>query len=719
MNNSEIDFAAFELGAARLKLRSDIGFSFRQSRHGKSYLIEDEANSKFYRVGIPEYTFLSMLDGKTTIQSAIASTSAKLGHAAFSESEAARLCKWLIDAELAEKNRHDMQQWQETTERRKVSERMQWLNPIMLKIPIGNPDRFFSRLDGYLGAALNRWTLIAWLVMCMLGSLLAVISFDDLVNPPTPILDRNNWLYLGVSWILLRFIHETSHGLVCKKNGGRVREWGVLFLLMIPLPYVDVTSAWRFPDRRSRILTSAAGMMAELFLAAIACIIWFSSEDGLIRQTALNTMLAASLTTVIFNMNPLMRFDGYHILSDWLDAPNLSTHGRQYMRTKFRKLFYDLESGEPAWRSSQARLIRNYAIAATVWKVMIFVSLLLAALSLFDGIGLLIALVSAVLWVGVPAYKIIRFALLGAESEQPNRKRLALAVSGLGFLVIVGGLAIPAPTVLTSPAVIQPDPVTVVRGKSAGFLREWFITPGQRVSKGDALCRLENVDLISEVKQLGAQVQASDQRLRASQATLDPATARIEFENLQDLQNRFIEANELSDGLLVLAPSDGIVIASDLEARLGTYVQSGDEIVTVAGNNAQQAVSLVAQTDARSLEDLVGQPAEVRVWGSELGRISGTVKKVYPRVQTTLPHFSFAAPVGGDLAVQQSAEDSGDWILVKPHLQIEVALPQDAEFRSGQPAQVTIRAATGSLGGYLVTKVNRFFSDRVTRTHGL
>ena len=142
-----IDYAAFELGAARPRLRDDLRFSLRHARHGPSYIIEDETNSKFYRVGLAEYTFLSLLDGQRTVQTAVAATAAELGHQAFSENEAAALCKWLIDAGLADKRRHDHDRWQDNRTQKKLTARMQWINPIMLKIPLGNPDKVVTAVE--------------------------------------------------------------------------------------------------------------------------------------------------------------------------------------------------------------------------------------------------------------------------------------------------------------------------------------------------------------------------------------------------------------------------------------------------------------------------------------------------------------------------------------------------------------------------------------------
>ncbi len=719
----EIDYAAFELGIARPRLRDDLRFSLRKSRHGPTYIIEDETNSKFYRVGLAEYTFLSLLDGDTTVQSAIAATAAKLGYEAFNEAEAAALCKWLIDAGLADKRRHDQQQWQETQRRKEVARRMQWINPIMLKLPIGNPDAFVSQLSKYAGWITSPWAGFVWLVVCLAAVMLLLTRSDDWLTQ-TPILAPDNWLLLGLAWMGLRAVHETAHAVTCKRYGGRVREWGILFLVFFPLPYVDVTSSWRFPKRRSRILTSAAGMMAELFLAGIATFIWYHADPGLLRQNAFNVMLAASITTLLFNANPLMRFDGYHILADLLDAPNLWSHGRQFLRSIGRKFFFGLNSGNPPWRPSQARLVRTYGIAAGIWKVLILLSLSLAALSLLDGIGLIIAVLACLLWVGVPTFQIVRFLFVGTETEQPDRRRFVVVCGGCLAVVVAIGLIVPAPRVISAPVVIQHDPLTVVRNTSAGFIRQLPVKPGQRVAAGDLLCRLENIDLQAERRILRAQLRASEQRVRSYQSAGQPAAVRIELESTRDLRRRLAELSELIDSLVITAPHDGVVIAGDLQQRLGTYIQPGSEIVTIGGDGGRTAIALVSQDASQSLADLQGHPADIRIWGSAAGPLAAKINKIHPRAQTSLPHFSFASPVGGDLAVlaaESNDPDAANWVLAKPHVQLEIAIDQDADINllSGQTGQATIRARQGFLGEYLITKLTRFISDRIQKTHGL
>jgi len=724
--NNEIDYAAFELGQATPRLREDLRFSQRQSKHGPFYVIEDETNSKFYRVGLSEYTFLSLLDGDTTVQSAVAATAAELGIEAFTEAEAAAVCKWLVDSQLAEKKRNDETRWKAAQLQKKLADRMQWINPVMLKLPLGNPDRVVTTLTAITGWMVNFYVGILVLGIVLLAVMFGLANSDSLYARNSTVLSPDNWLWLGFAWIVLRVVHESAHSVVCKHYGGRVREWGLLLIMFIPLPYVDVTTAWRFPQRSARILTSAAGMIAELFLAAIATLVWCQTESAIVRQHALNVMLAGSFTTLLFNANPLMRFDGYHILTDLLDAPNLWTHGRQYVRSLGRRYFLGLSTSSPPWRTGEASLIKVYGIAAALWKVLITVSLMLTAMSLLDGIGLILALVSCVLWIGIPTYQLARFVVCGTPTEQPNRSQFVIVMLGLFACALTLGLAVPAPSVISAPIVVQYDPLTIIRNNTAGFIVDMPIQVGQELKQGDVVCRLENVDLIAKCKRVRLQLLESQQRLRAFQAAGDPSAIQIEIETTEDLQRQVQEVDLLIEELVIVAPTDGVVVSEDLYERIGTYVSPGSELVVLGGTGPMKAIGLVSQDLSDSLRNLHSDHADVRVWGASGGTIKGRVKKVHPRAQTSLPHFSFAAAVGGGLAViqQQPTQDSreaGNWSLAKPHVSIDIELDASSSRRllSGQTGNASVRADQGALGKYLVKHVYRFLRDRIKRSHGL
>ncbi len=736
----EVDYAAFEFGLARPRLRADLKYTLQHDSGRRDhasddrwYVIEDEANGKFYRVGHAEYTFLSLLDGETTIQSAIAETAAELGAGALSETEAATLCRWLIEAGLAEKRRHDKERWSDNQKKRKLVQRCRWVNPIMLKIAIGNPDSVVNAVTRILGWLVSWPIAIATIVLWAAAVAMLSPRVDDILHPASPILASSNWLWLGGAWILLRIVHETAHAVTCKRYGGSVREWGILLLLFIPLPYVDVTSAWRFPRRSSRILTSAAGMLAEISIAAVAVIVWCNAESALVQQYALNVVMAASFTTVLFNANPLMRFDGYHIVADALNIPNLWTHGRGFVRGFGRRMFFNLSTVAPACRPRHKWFIKLYGVASVVWTIMIFVSLSLGALSLFDGVGLLLAVVPITLWIGVPAARLGRFLLGGTDFEQPSRSRFAIASAVTIGSLLALGWGLPAPSIVNAPLTIQHDPLTTVRATSVGFITEFEVEPGARVEAGDVICRMENIELEAELRDVSLRLAASEQRVRAFTSAGDPAAAQRELEATTDLERKLVELNRRVAGLTVLAPVTGTILTDNLEDRIGIYAKRGSEIVSIGGSGPKTAIALVSQSDADLFSKLSDREVTVRVWGTFGESFSGFIRRINPRAQTSLPHVAFAAPVGGPLAVIASRSDDAkdlvdsstnthsDWQLVDPRVQVEIELAESEStvLRTGQTGISHIHARECRLGSYVFSGVVRYFRDRIHRTHGI
>ncbi len=722
-----IDFSTFDLGLARPRLREDLRFTLHESGRQSWYLIEDELNSKYYRIGRAEYVFLSYIDGETTVQSAIAKTAAELGASAFSEAAAAALCKWLIDTDLATKQRLDGDQMAESRRRRHYLKRLQWLNPIMWKVPIGNPNKHLAWLASKTGWLIGWPALAVWCATCLFALIMSCWRPDQWVTT-SPIYARDNWLALVLTWLLLRVIHESAHGVVCRHFGGTVREWGVLMLMFVPLPYVDVTSAWRFPEKSQRILTSAAGVLAELFIAAVAAIIWVQSDSPFVRQHALNVVFAASITTLFFNANPLMRFDGYHILADWLDTPNLWTHGRQYVRSIGRRVFLDLPTSDPPWSKKRVTITKVYGVASLCWTIVVLTSLSLAAFSLLDGVGLVLAMIAATLWIGMPAFRLGRFLVYGSETELPNRRRFVVAVATTIVAVLGLGVFLPAPFVVRAPIVIEHDPLLIIRNPTAGFVSEILVQRGQQVSAGDVICRLQNMQLNTQLTDTRVRLEESRLRLRGYSTELQPGAVQYEMEATVDLEQRLAELERMADDLTIRAAVDGQILTLDIHDQLDAYLEPGTEIASIGGLDGKCAIALVPQDDVQSLTGSVGALAKLRIWGEYGGAFEGQLRKTNPRAQTELPHFSLAAPYGGPLPVIAvepvgftDDQQQQEWRLVEPHFRVEIQLQaEDANrTKSGQTGVMHVRTREGSIGAWILNRLTRILRTKVERTHGL
>ncbi|MEZ6120996.1 MAG: hypothetical protein R3C28_31120 [Pirellulaceae bacterium] len=319
------NYSVIDVSSTKLCVRSDVSFSLRRRNGQCFHLLEDPVTGRYFQIGFPEYVFLSQCNGKQTIAQAISRTAMILGHDAFSESEAFAISKWLVDFDLATTDRRVDRPAQVKSPSTEPASLLNRFNPVTLRVTFGSLDRFFDQANRIVGWLFHPAAVTICFLIVILAAMIVLTNWERLVRQTTNIAAVDNYLWLFVTWIAVKLIHETAHGVACKRLGGRVKQVGVLFILFVPLPFVDVTSSWKFDSRWQRAFTAAAGMYAELILASIATCIWHWSDSPLVEQRMFNVMLLCSVVTLAFNLNPLMRFDGYHIFTDILALPNLAT----------------------------------------------------------------------------------------------------------------------------------------------------------------------------------------------------------------------------------------------------------------------------------------------------------------------------------------------------------------------------------------------------------
>ena len=721
----------FEFSQARLCLKDSLRFTMRQSGDSIHYLVEDEVTGRFFRVGLPQYTFLSMLDGKRTVSTALMKTSTLLREHAIDESEAANLCKWAIESGLVEsENGNSTARRVEQHEQIQKSKMVSYLNPMMMRIPLFNPDPMVTAISRFVNFLVSPLGAVIWIVVCVYGFLELASHWDEFFLNRVSSFSATDFAWIGLTWVILKLVHELAHSLVCKKFGGRVSSCGILFLLMIPMPFVDVTSSWRFDNKWKRILTSAAGMMSEVFIAAIACVIWVSSEPGPLQYHAGNVIISATLHTLLFNINPLMRFDGYYMLADLLEIPNLATHGRAWLKGVFKRLYFGNKPAKLKETGFRGLAVRIYGVLAMLWFFSIAIGLSLAASSFIEGFGLLVAIIGIIMWAGIPLYQLAKYFVMGTETERPNRVWFTMAMSLTVLLLGCFFYFCPSPSVVSAPVVIDYEPLSVVRANSMGFAKSIHVLPGQQVEEGELLVTLENPELEHELHSLLIDIEISELRIKTFFSQGEISSVQLEQDELKAMHERKTELESRIADLKIYAPQAGCVLARDLESSIGKHFTPGDEILSIAQEGELHAIALTRQSDIEWVAENPEAEIELLVWGRhENDLLHGKIKYVNPRARDDLPHESFAATVGGPLAVlprsqveENGGEESeGEMMLTQPRVPIEIALdPSDLEdLAAGQTGQLIIRSRDQNMGSYLTENLVRFVRENNFRTHGL
>lgn len=704
----------------------------RQNAESVFYLVEDEVTGRFFRVGLAQYTFLTMLNGKRTVSTALMKTATLLHEHAIDETEAANLSKWAIESGLVESETgNSTARRMEQHEAQQKQKLISYLNPMMMRVPLFNPDPIVTALSLFMGFLISPLGALTWLMVVACGFFQLMANWDSFYTNRVNSFGAEDFIWIGVTWLVLKIVHELAHALVCKKFGGRVNTCGLLLLLLIPMPYVDVTTSWRFDNKWKRILTSAAGMLGEIFIAAIACYVWSVSPPGPLQYHAGNVIITATLYTLLFNVNPLMRFDGYYMLADWLEIPNLATSGRQWLKGIFKRLYFGNKSQPVKETGFRGLAVKAYGVLAMMWFFAIALGLSLAASSLIEGVGLIVAAIGCVMWAGIPLFKLCKYLLLGSRTEKPNRIWFAGAIATTALLL--GGFfyGCPSPSVVSAPVVIEYEPLSIVRSNGSGFANMIHVLDGQLVDKGDLLVTLDNPELRQELQSLEIDIAISRLRLNTLFNAGEINEYQLEEESLAALDKKRFELEANIGDLTIVAPQAGQVLALELDMMEGQYFQPGTELLSIGQPGNIQAIALTKQADVDWVTANPNAEVELLIWGRhESSLIQGEITHVNPRARDDLPHESFSASIGGPLAVvpreqvegeSDSLSEEESLMLVQPRVLVEVSFSDDvrASLLPGQTGQLIVRSRSQNMGQYLSNKFIRFVRANNFRTHGL
>lgn len=627
--------------------------------------VEDLASGKFFRIGRDEFTLLSRFDGRRSSREVADDANRSLGSRLFSERDVQAIVQWasqrklLIATDAANVGHADSS-----------IRRPHW-SLLSIRIPLSCPDRWCARALPWLNGLFGKPAFAAWLILIAFAASEVAVEGDRFIASSGAILVPANWLRLGVAWLVLKVIHEAAHALVCKRHGGEVREVGVALICLAPVAYVDVTSCWRFASRWPRIHTALAGMYAELACAALAVLIAGQCDSPEQQHFWDNVALMASVTTVLFNLNPLSRFDGYYVLADWCGITNLYPRGRQAAGQLVRRCLTGTASTTPASPSLAA-----YGIATWLWSVTVMVGVIVAASLYWQGLGLILAAAIAWTWL-VPMFG--RIAKAFQQTSGREHTRFAVRGSVTITALAIGLFVTPWPFAPSAPGVVEYSPLSVVRVESAGFVTRVLVEEGESVVEGQPLLELRNDELERERRDLELAIEQSRLRERLAVEQQDTAEAQIEQQQREALQRRLSERQRQVERLTLRAPIRGVVLGHKLSLLSGSFVDEGNEVLSIGDPMHCEFIAAVSQDEALSVPQQSGQPVFVQLNGR--GELSGRVQRIHPRASTVPEHLCLCAPFGGPLPVRtlpdetEAAQRSASSIeLLRPHLRLAVTL---------------------------------------------
>ncbi len=579
-------------------------------------------------------------------------------------------------------------------------------DPFAFRVPFGSPQRLLAIVAPYTGWLFSSYIAVLATLATLWLSIQIGAEWNQFAASLSDVWLPQQQLWLLACWLLLKVVHESAHGLACIRFGGQVRDAGVSIIFGAPLPYIDVTSSWRFESRWQRILVSAAGMLIEWLVAIVAGFIWLASDDPGMKRLCAYIITVAAAGTILFNANPLVRFDGYYILVDLIDYPNLAARAQQFWKQAWLRWGWGLP-GEGQYSYGEAFGLATYGLLSNIWRWGTLLALAIAAVELYEGFGIGLVALAAFLWFGRTVRHFINS--LARLSQIGGRAALRPA------LILVGGITTCGLMIGFVPSPFRPQLWGVarhlgevdVRTTAAGRVEQLLVHDGASVVAGDLLAILSDDELTLEVATLEAEIASGEVQARQWQQQRELVRWQVALERLAGLREQLVEKQREAEGLRIRAPQAGTVFAPRLNELSGRFLKRGDTLCLL-GSPLQKEIIVAIPQDR--LAEFAGQqhvPVLVAVPGRAL--LKGEIERIDPRGSTHPQDWSLATTNGGPLPVRQ-VHDQNDpapkWELLSPHFAATVTIEEQSgsELAAGQRCRVVRADESTTLAQWLIAQ---------------
>lgn len=687
-------------------------------------LCHPDANTSF-RLTAELYQFTAMMDGTRTVED-IWQLNQAHSEKPLTQGEIINLLGKLNEAELLTADipldtNHLLQRRQERRLKKLGSTLSSFL---FIRIPLWAPDAFFTRYQAAGSVFFRPGGGVVWL--CLLAAALhaLVIHWPLFASEARLTLAPANlpWLYVVI--FLSKTVHELGHGFACKyysaREGlhGEVHSLGLMFLLFVPVPYVDVSSSVSLRSRFSRAAIALAGVYAELLLASVATLIWAYSTPGTgLHLLARNCMIMTSVSTVVFNINPLLRFDGYFVFSDLAGFPNLYQRAQAYSLYLLKRYLLGVHQAATVVHSADERwLYPVYALAAFAYRVLITWGIFFILEARLYSLGFALACFLVFFWFGLPLLRGGWWLLTSPElAGQRTRAqaRFVLTVGLLAFLLF----RVPVEDAALVQGVVESRTLHLIYAEAEGVLSAFADTDTLVEKNATLLASIDNPGIMAELETLRLQQIVAEARMKLAQSTGDDDAAWQHFIELSGLRRQWRMQSDTAARLHMVAPAGGIWVAPKLPRRQGKWISKGDYLGCIYAPEDMRLRMAIDQFDAARIfaEPLQGGVFVVsgRPDLAGGGDFTFTVEsKPAPAGRRELFHPSLSQQVGGSTPTSQSA----DGRLVTEHHIFELRLLPEAGalpwLAPGQRVDARLLFGKQPLGVQWLRRVRQFFRER-------
>lgn len=691
----------------RPQLRSNVTVQQQEYRKKIWYLLINNTNGNHYRINHVAYQFVGRCDGQHTVQVVWDSVLESLQDDAPTQDETIRLLTELDQRDLLRYEALPNIKGMFNRKKEKVKkQRRATINPFAMKLSLWDPSAFLDEVSWLPRLIFNPLMFLLWLFAVGFALMSASANWDELTTHFSSHMATPRYLLLTwLSFPFIKALHELGHALAVRNWGGQVHETGITLFLMTPAPYVDASAASAFRRTSHRAIVGAIGIMVELLLASIAMLVWFSSQEGIIHDLAFVTMFICGVSTLVFNGNPLMRFDAYYILCDVFDLPNLATRSRMYWVNLLKRLVLgarsvvsmDKAEGEGKWLFFYAPL--SFVLSLTL---MSYAVVWLGSQSLVVGvIGALFVLISLLL---MPMYGLIRDIVASAALGATRARAKMLITLGLSLMAAVL-LWVPVPFSSSAQGVIWIPDEARIRPESEGFIRQIRVNHGDPVEIDEVLFVLEDPSLQAKYEQLKTQI-AGLQSDQFNVVFSDPSRAVDISQKIVKIEAELKRVEEKMSGLMVRSKTKGVLVLPHQQDMPNVFVKKGEQLGYVLAQDAIKVRVAVPEPDAALLRERL-QRVLVRTADHPDEVILAQVDSDTNTVTHTLPSAALGYSNGGRYATDPS--DKEGLTATEAVVLLDLKLPSAMLERSGVRASVRFDHGSEPIFKQVYRRLNQLF----------
>ena len=521
--------------------------------------------------------------------------------------------------------------------------------------PILKLENFLRRTSPLIKPLLSKPFHYAMMILLAIGIVMTLPRIDEFFGSFIQIFTLEGMILSAVILTAIKIMHEFAHGYVATINGVAVPHMGIAFIVLYPIFYTEATGAWRLTDRRARMAIGLAGVRFEIYLAAFAMIAWHFVMPGLPQMMCFTIVAISLLGSLLINLNPLMRFDGYYVLSDYLNIENLHAVALDYARYHLRGFVLGLNDVKPHdYPNDTARTLTIFGYAIIIYRFFLFLGIAVLVYAVFlKPLGLIAMILELAWFIAMPVWKELKIWWERRDEFMSNKR---FYVSGGFVLIGLALLILPIGSTYQYPAVMHARDYQVAYAPVPAQIKEIKIKNGQVVSEGDLLIALSAQLLDKDLRQAEAKLRALQQIKRREQTNvelyrerrggidIEIETAQTELDNLRDQQN----------DLNITAKFDGVVFDVQDALRVDYNVQPNDPLFRVIKPNDIIVSAYVPEKEVRQFN--TGDKVEFKPSYQLTGSMSGSVEKIETSSLETIYHQGLSSVYGGEIPSQKTEE---------------------------------------------------------------